>query len=148
VQTKGGQKAAFPISELVYALTRITRRIAVRRRIVGARILRVVCAAWIVAGIAGRISAQATWVAAVRSAAPAAHSHPVLHPAIAGERTGNPARGLLLFAGLDAAAEFDRAVSDIHAEVVVVQRGLVLERVLDLALQRRSVIDAHTGSRG
>jgi hypothetical protein len=29
-----------------------------------------------------------------------------------------------------------------------VQRGLVLERVLDLALQRRSVIDAHTGSRG
>lgn len=141
-------KGRLPISEIASQLTRITRRITVRRRIVGARILRVVCAAWIVAGIASRISAQTTWVAAVRSAAPPAHSHPVLHPAIAGERTGNPACGLLLFARLDAAAEFDRAVGDIHAEVVVVQCGLALERVLDLALQRRGVIDAHSGSRG
>jgi len=69
--------------------------------------------------------------------------NPVFHAAISCKRASDTACGLLLFTGLNIAAQLDRVVAYIDAQVVVMQRRLALQRVLDLPLQSGRVVDAN-----
>ena len=131
-------------STLAQVLTRVGGRISVRLWVIGARVLRVAVGI-IPVRVAGRIVSHAARIGiAGRSIPSATHRNAIPHTAIAGERAGNAAGRLLLFPSLNRAAEFDRTVSDVHVHIVIAQRGLVVQRVLDLTLNGAGIVYAHT----
>ena len=129
----------------------IRRGVSIRRRIVCARVLRIVGRIVLVGlrirTVAGWIASQRARVRAARSRAVSAYGDAIFHAAIARERTRDAMRRLLFFSRLHSSTQLDSVISNVHAERIVAQRGLVLQRILNLALQGGGVVDANAGGR-
>jgi hypothetical protein len=67
--------------------------------------------------------------------APSGYRQVVFYLAVAGIRLGNPLRGLLLFTGHYCSGKINRVVGHVHVDGVIAQRGLILQSILNLALE-------------